>query len=133
MADDNRPRKQAATLLAAMSDPGADEPADIDLENMRQRVRAALVYLAESKPGKRFTALVALWRACTGGEAFNEAEALRHYRTLPSALRATIRQLVCGYAELEPSHAGGREFCRVAERFEDLEDKIQPARSRRHR
>lgn len=95
-----------------------------DVTEMRARIVMALAYLKESKPGKRYTALVAIWRAITGDEPlydYSETEARRHYRALPPTLRARVHRTLGHAGMLEPSHQGSEEFLRVQARLEAFE------------
>lgn len=95
-----------------------------DVAEMRVRIVRALDYLEESKPGKRYTALVAIWRAITGGEplyGYSETEARRHYRALPSMLRARVHRTLGHAGMLEPSKQGSEQFFQIQARLEGME------------
>jgi hypothetical protein len=97
-----------------------------------RRVAHALAYLRDTKPGKRYVALAALWRACTGLEDVTDwrlTDARRTYVHVEKATRTIVRVVVASLGA-DPDRATSTAAARFLGRLREL-DSAKPVPIRR--
>lgn len=123
-------------LQAAAQDHTLGEGTEPDPVEARARLRMALSYLMEAKPGKRLTALTAVWRAVTGAEDLQDwrrTDAARHYQVFSSIVRNDIRRTIGRLGHDEPSTFARGVFAEVVERLLVAEAEIVNVKKMRRR
>jgi len=109
---------------ACAADDVEDDIAEPDPVEVSALVRAAVAYLRDCKPGKRVTALLALYRAATGMETFDDwrwTEARRTWAALRAPTRSHLHMVVRDAAHIEPRFSDKLVFQTVAGRFNELD------------
>lgn len=111
----------------AAADPTLAEGTEPPAEEVRARLRQALMYLLEARPGKRVTALSAVWRAATGAEDLHDWRvtcAARHAKVLPGNIRTQLRVTLTGLMHQEPIPSDRALFERTIDRLIAVEAAI---------
>lgn len=101
-----------------------------DAEAIAERLRVAAAYLQRSKPGKRSSALSALWLALTGVERDRRAwqfgdnsydVVARHYGAITAVTRAAVGEILGAAYAVEPDPACRGGMIALLEHCEKLE------------
>lgn len=119
-----------------------DIVAHVDVEAVTARARAALVYFLRARPGKRSSALSALWLGLTGierdGRAWQYLDnhvnyVIRTYEALPSGFRGMARAALTAALAIEIDPIARAGMAALLRRCDELEHLAYHSRQRQRR